>query len=88
MIDIAKLRELLEKATPGPWLNGERIFPEDNCIALQDEEHADIYRATEHGNCNVACATFDAGDADLVVALRNVAPELLDELERLRKRCE
>jgi hypothetical protein len=75
--EIAELERLLATATPGPWINGERITPEDNCMALQAEEHADIYRESKHGNCNVACATFGPVDADLVVALRNAAGQLL-----------
>jgi hypothetical protein len=85
--EIAEMERLEKASTIGPWINGERITPEDNCMALQAEEHADIYRETKHGNCNVACATFEPVDADLVVALRNAAPQLLAsarEANRLR----
>jgi hypothetical protein len=85
-IDLADLERLEREATPAPWLNGERILPEDNCIALQAEEHADIYRVTEDGNCNVACATFQPSDAQFIVVLRNAFPAIRDEIHRLRAR--
>ncbi len=83
--DLERLKALRAKATQGEWLNGERIMPDDRCDALRYEEHADIYRVTEDGNCNIACATFDAGDADFVVALVNAFPAMVEELERLRR---
>lgn len=75
--ELDELERLVAAATDGPWINGERILAEEGCIALQVEDHADIYRVTEDGNCNVACATFEQQDADCVVALRNAAPSLL-----------
>lgn len=84
--ELAELERLEKAATKGPRINGERILPEDNCQALSCEEHADIYRVTEDGNCNVACATFDAWDAALVVAARNALPSLIAELRAARER--
>jgi len=72
-LDLDRLERLLAAATPGPWINGERI---EECASL-GAEHADIYRVTEDGNCNVACATFSAADAELVCELRNAASELI-----------
>jgi hypothetical protein len=87
-VEVDGLRALMERATPGPWLNGERILAADGCIALQAEDHADIYRETPDGNCNVACATFTPEDAGLIVALRNNADALLAELSTLRAEVE
>lgn len=69
-IDIDKLRELIEKATSGPWCDGN---------------YGRIAIANEKGLFN-GCVASNALQADLdaIVALRNAAPDLLDELERLR----
>lgn len=84
-VNLDDLERLLIAATPGPWLNGGRIMPEDGCQSLTSEEHADIYRVTENGNRNIACATFSAADADLVVALVNSAPELIVHMRAMRE---
>lgn len=76
-VDIARLRELLAKATPGPWkslddpdglhqLWTDRSFTLDQLIARS------CFKPASKQN------------TDLIAALRNEAPALLDELERLR----
>lgn len=79
-VDIARLRELLAKATPGPWdthdmegSNNTRLFYVG-------------YYIGSIGNSDAPKVQNEI-DADLIAALRNDAPALLDELERLRDDC-
>lgn len=77
-IDIAALRALAEAATPGPWcahiyMHGRYV---DHDISGPKREHGgEEYSITE---------SLIESDADLIVALRNSAPALLDAVERLR----
>jgi len=81
MTDTQKLRELLAKATPGPWENSNGHIglyieerPEWSAIA-NVEHHPDQGASADEGNSNAA----------LIVAAVNALPDLLDEVERLRK---
>ena len=74
MLDIKKLRELCEKATPGPWLEEPR----------QNEATDFAYVWAVH-----RCVLEDDGclveeDADFIAAARTALPEALDEIERLQ----
>lgn len=71
-VDVARLRELLEKATPGEWYvhDGNRI-----------------HSRTDGRNCSVTNTerAEARGNLALIAELRNQAPALLSELDRLRK---
>ena len=92
MIDIKRLRELCEKATPGPWRAdtcGYGDFtPDRACSIRQVSESAEsgfwgIVHDTSYDDC---CHMMRATDAAFIVEARNALPALLDELERLRAR--
>lgn len=73
---IAELRELLEKATPGPWeANGEGR----PIMVSQFDSSA---RVTED---NGAVRNDAHADAALIAALRNAAPDLLRVVEAVAK---
>lgn len=75
--EIARLRALCEKATPGPWRTGNASaddFWHGKGSILHDEKVLFV------GNVN-----FDlAADAAFIAAARTALPSALDEIERLR----
>lgn len=75
-IDIAGLREVERKATPGPW---EWLPPDSeiNCDWL-GVAHGRFLADGDYGY-----PAFE-DDKALLVAVRNALPALLDEIERLR----
>lgn len=76
-VDIARLRELLAKATPGPWIKDRVITPSLVYWTVESE--------TADGQISeVEC--IHEPDATLIAALRNEAPALLDEVTELRAR--
>lgn len=86
-VDLPALRELLAKATPGPWKPSVWIETDGNewrATGPGHEEHAHDY-GSEPGSPDEQSAQ---ADATLIVALVNAAPDLLDEVERLRARDE
>ena len=86
-IDLPALRALLEQATPRPWL-GPRItdaWPPGHVGVYavdEDGEPIDVIGCTGH----ILGGDGATSDAALTRAAVNALPELLDELERLRKR--
>lgn len=75
MTDLARLRELLAAATPGPWETAER----SDTINVQAGQRA------------VARCQRKAGvwrDAALIVAAVNALPALLDRIEALERVAE
>lgn len=70
-IDIAALRELLAKATPGPWQAWDRGIGWEVHDASKNEINSGFRE------------TFSEADAALIAALRNAAPALLDRIETL-----
>lgn len=87
--DVAALRELLAKATPGPWTRkkpeivksgpGEG-WPSMSAVAATPGRQT-IYAACDRGS-------FPSADCDLIVAMRNALPALLDDREAMRAQCE
>lgn len=88
-IDITKLRKLLGKATPGPWI----AMDADNHFSRADVEITTQVRFDE--SCSpIAEIDTDFGVSDmsgeqeanaaLIAAAVNALPGLLDECERLR----
>ena len=71
---VAALRELLAKATPGPWTYPNAQFGSGFAFYGKDDEQ--IMRASEHWS------TLEPSDEDaaLIVAAVNSLPELLDAL--------
>ena len=71
-----ELRELLEKATPGPWAVYRCSF------ADEDPDSACGLNGGSFDACREECHhTVPLKDAALIVALRNAAPLLLDVVE-------
>jgi hypothetical protein len=90
VINIAKLRDLLAAATPGPWTDGDNEW---DIHAVEFTEHDDDCGedcSGMHASTIVECARdYDLGtknDRDLIVAAVNALPQLLDELEAERQR--
>ena len=69
-VDVAALRDLLEKSVPAPW------------HARPDTNKTHIFEVT---GWKVGDA-FNPEEADAIVALVNAAPALLAEIEGLRER--
>lgn len=74
-IDTAALRGLLNSGTPGRWIAG----------AAREDGTAPVY-CPNRGPARVIVPVAETkpSDANLIAALRNAAPALLDEVERLR----
>lgn len=98
--DLDELRALLEKATPGPWEiegryeTGVYLIPAEHKgrargFAVCQEYDRDNYQQTiaslnddRHGRGGAS------ENAELITALRNAAPALLDELESARAKLD
>jgi hypothetical protein len=94
--DIAKLRDLLSRATHGVWGAGH-LADDDmkcNCRYVFSEGHlggiAEVY--VDNGIPSIAdggndCPSLDEAKANLalIVAMKNALPGLLDEVEAARR---
>lgn len=79
-IDIANLRKLLDAATPGPWhREWADSHPDPANIEILSIGRGDRIALIEEPD-----DASEVADADLIVALRNAAPAIIDEVERLR----
>ena len=74
-----RLRELAEKATPGPWR--KVVCNKEDGWSCVMGEHEAVTDGVQTGEMN-------GDNADFIAAARNALPELLDEVERLRARVE
>lgn len=84
MIDIQKLRELEQAATPGPWtaqVIGSTETQSDYAI-IQEGSVDDLFEMRLGGPIGYN----RTHDKAVFVAARNALPELLDEVEKLRER--
>lgn len=87
---IAELRRLAEAATKGPWELKERGDCVSPCPTDDCEKPAPVCAVpgyVMHGNQADWWEQWVA-DGDFIAAARSAFPELLDEVERLRARCE
>lgn len=75
-MNTTELRALLAKATPGPWARERALGFDLGC----DAEVVIDSPSTETWNIVHA----DDADANLVVAMRNALPELLDAVDALK----
>lgn len=67
------LREMLAKATPGPWaFNADNVHAHDGWIAVRPDEYL------------AASDKAWPWNAGLIVGMHSALPDLLDELEALR----
>lgn len=85
-IDIAELRRLLGKATPGPWRIRRVETPgdgPDSFAELIDTEARAVVRHPAHGARGANWAPEEADTALIVAAVNSLGP-LLDELEAAR----
>lgn len=79
-MDVKKLREICEKATPGPW---EWQYSEKwGTIVFNDTLGVITAYTNERGNPDI---TIAEEDLEFIAAARTALPELLDEVEMLRK---
>lgn len=74
-----RLRELCDKATPGPWR--KVVCNKEDGWSCVMGEHEAVTDGVQTGEMN-------GDNADFIAAARNALPELLDEVERLRARVE
>ena len=71
-LDLDAIRRAMEAASPGPWVaEGRYVTDSTDCVYV-----------CEVGNIGNPCVRRDR---DLIVLLRNSAPALLAEIERLRR---
>ena len=82
-IDIQKLRELLAKAPPMPW-GGDRF---DGTVKynLLDANKEPVICGDNSNEDGGPYGTLDSSTDDLLIALSNCLPQLIDEIEALRK---
>jgi hypothetical protein len=78
---IAKLRELTEKATYLPW----KTIPANNTSVADITTEDGIEVVGELHSPSAAC---NIEDAELIVAMRNSLPDLLDHIRRLERVAE
>lgn len=71
---LEELKALLEAATPGPWLRGRGTV----------EEARGTHTPVQTHDADVPALCWHEADAQLIAALRNAAPDLIQELEALR----
>lgn len=76
---IAELRRLAEAATKGPWEAKEPAFMPGVKARVFGPGYAPKHDGKE---------CLPLADAAFIAAARSAVPELLDEVERLRARCE
>jgi hypothetical protein len=84
--DTKRLRELLAKATPGPW-RAERIGEEESLVHAP-ESAEQLAKRRDVGHACVFCDSHHAANAELIAAAVNALPALLDEIDRLRRVAE
>ena len=84
MTPLERLKELNEKATPGPWLSQEHEGIDDGCRCMScwhldggdvDSLHGNESLTRKCKHCSEMILTKE--DANLIVATRNLLPELL-----------
>lgn len=73
--EIRKLRDLLSRATPGPW----RSY-------IEGRDHQSGSSFIRTGGDDIELVGASEADQDFIALVRQQAPRLLDELERLRAR--
>lgn len=81
-VDVERLRELLEKAAPGPWVaNESEVLPPNSCGTVECCGIAECY----HGSRQETAYA----NADLIAAAVNALPALLQQLaDYQRQRAE
>lgn len=86
--DIAHLRALLIAATPGPWIDPQTmgavssIHPDAIARFIGDDPHGPAHAAA-YGGALVG-ESIEKPNRDLIIAMHEALPGLLDELEALR----
>ena len=79
-IDLAAIRQRVEKATEGPWNTGFDYERNDPTVITPGHiEHTIDYTLTEGG------LEHGKADAEFIAHAREDVPALLDEIDRLRK---
>lgn len=80
-----ELRELCDKATPGPWYGHDCYIPDNSEVPLDRHKCSRTMTDTKY---NVIADIWGAdrmqANVDFIAAARTAIPQLLDEIERLR----
>ena len=82
-----ELKELAEKATPGPWEAGYSHWGQSDVIALRHDS-IDGHVGLKNGIPFVRVAQHSEiliKDAEFIAAARQAVPELIQEIERLKR---
>ena len=79
MTDLARLRELLGKATPGEWLSFEKHKYNESHVSVPIAGSTMKLALFENG-----IPTRNHADSKLIAAMKNALPALLTELEQYR----
>ena len=89
MVDVDELRALLSTASPAPW---RAVIGEDQPVSYYRGLVGLAANADDGGYTSIVsdapgtrCVEKVAENARLIAAAVNALPELLDEIERLRK---
>lgn len=86
-IDIAALRELHGKATPGEWTTEEPSYETPNMWLVTDDctmEHIAKFEAWDDGSDGLErIRDIDRHNIAFIAAAHNVLPALLDRIEEL-----
>jgi hypothetical protein len=95
---VARLRELLAKATPGPWSIYEHSARDLNAVmeelfyqASQTEDRQDkLWLLNADGKCPglTGCGPTSAANAALITEAVNALPALLNQIEAMRSALE
>ena len=92
MTPLERLKELNEKATPGPWLSQEHEGIDDGCRCMScwhldggdvDSLHGNDPLTRKCKHCSEMILSKE--DADVIAATRNLLPELLALWEAVNK---
>ncbi len=86
--ELEELRRLEREATPGPWdtyrIDSDTFCAIDVIATKGDDPHPPVVVFLEHEDYSEGCA--NEGDHDLIVAMRNALPALLDAAEQNERR--
>lgn len=90
-MNLDELEKLLEKATPGPWrVSDERECGEDHFASILSHDDPKGRRGFPEVAILNGRAPYRDGEgmvnAELIVALRNAAPEMISDLRNLSAR--
>lgn len=79
--ELTKLKELLSNATPGPWMDyGETVS--QHWSIQPSKDIIELHGMDSCGGCNHELRSREE-DRQLIAELRNLAPKLIEQIERM-----